>query len=422
MLSKNATLLAAVLSAAALVACSSVGLGMSDSFGGATAGDGGNSDGAPDDPKGNAAGATPDATVSGIIAVHASRNLPAFRLCFPDQAGILPLPDDKLMPNANVVGVDVGGAVHLGAFGSTLTGSTAPVGIEGGAFDAGSSDAGASDAGATDASAAKDAGASSDVVYVIEEKIARQFYPQNSDAEAWPNCGPLVTALLSNGYEGHGIYTTRSADALGATLLTNGAMGVSLIVIEGCLPDTTPGSGLDVAACGAGFTPTTGNLRYRIVPSLPTISATNFPAGKFPVQAMLLSPRVKAEGNSTLSFGLLNGQKMALPALSYGQPVPAVPQPLDFAAADAGDYDSYGFSLQYGDAGLVQSLTTVQALSSPRELPQSFYLLPSNFVILVVGDPAVPALTTGPGGSLHLLAVPVRDPDTLVDAGRDAAQ
>lgn len=89
-------------------------------------------------------------------------------------------------------------------------------------------------------------------------------------------------------------------------------------------------------------------------------------------------------------------------------------------ATDAGDYDSFGFSLRYGsDGGLSQSLAAIQSQSSPRDLPQGFYLLPSNFVILLVGDPTAPPSAAGPGASLHFLAVPVRDPASFVDAGGD---
>ncbi len=374
-------------------------------------------------------GAVNDSSVSGIIAIHASRNLPAFRLCFPDQANILPLPDDKLMPNANVVGVDIGAAVHIGSFATTGKGSGASVGIDGGPYDAGSTAPvdggdgggdggdGGGDAGVkmTDASAP-----SGDVVHVIEEKLARQFYPQGTDASAWPNCGPLVQVLRQNGYEGHGLYTVQSVDTVGATTLTNGAGGVNLIVIEGCSPDPT----LDTTACGDTFTPALGNLRYRIVPSLNTYKPSSVMPGKFPVQTMLLSPRVKASVGAmqtvTFTFGRLADNTGAALPLSSTSPVPVMPKELDFMAADAGDYDSFGFALHYaGDAGLSQSLATIQSQSSPRDLPQSFYLLPSNFVILIVGDPTAPPSAAGPGASLHFLAVPVRDPASFVDAGSD---
>ncbi len=368
-------------------------------------------------------GAGSDPSVSGIIAIHASRNLPAFRLCFPDRSNILPLPDDKLMPNANVVGVDIGAAVHIGSFATTLQGSSAAVGIDGGAYDAGSTapedggDGGAGDAGVKTVDASAPSG---DVVHVIEEKLARQFYPQGTDASAWPNCGPLVTVLKQNGYEGHGLYTVQSVDALGASSLTSGAPGVNLIVIEGCIPDPT----LDAKACGDTFSAALGNLRYRIVPALTTYPAASVKPGKFPVQAMLLSPRVKSSVDAmqtvTFTFGRLADNTGAPLELDSTHPVPTMPKELDFMAADAGDYDSFGFALHYaGDAGLSQSLATIQSQSSPRDLPQSFYLLPSNFVILIVGDPTAPPSAAGPGASLHFLAVPVRDPDTLVDAGGD---
>lgn len=408
--------------------------GMSD-FGGSAADAGGAGSTNPGIGGGPGGASNNDPSVTGIIAVHASRNLPAFRLCFPRQMSVLPLPDDKLMPNANVVGVDVGAAVHIGTLSTTLGGDTSPVGIDGGAYDAGSTapiDGGASDGGnVSDASAPKDAGSvdagppSTEVVYVIEEKLARQFYPQGTDAGSWPACSSLVAVLQQNGYEGHGLYTARSADAIGADILgdaNTNPLGVNLIVIEGCLPDPT----LDTKACGDTFTQSQGNLRYRIVPHLTTLTPASVVPGKFPVQAMLLSPRVKASVDAmqtvTFSFGPKAGTEgsISLPSLQYGAPVPSPnPQQLDFMAS-ASDYDNYGFRLNYGGSTLFQSLTDIQSQSSPRDLPQSFYLLPSNFVVLIVGDPMAPKAAAGPGASLHFLAVPVRDPSTLADAGADS--
>jgi hypothetical protein len=361
-----------------------------------------------------------DPSVSGIIAVHASRNLPAFRLCFPQYADRLPLPDDKVMPNANVVGVDIGSAVHIGSFATTPLGSDTS--LDGGAAGEGGAEGG-QDAGATGPSGnTADAGDPTSI-YVIEEKLTRQFYPQGQDASSYPDCAQLVSVLKANGYDGHGLYSISSVNAVDTGIFATGA-GVNLLVIEGCLPDPS----LTPADCGDSFTTTAGNLRYRIVPSLP-VPLTSEDAGSnvLNFQAMLLSQRVKSSIDTmqtvTFSFGQLDsvadgglpGQQVGS-LTGLGTLAPAMPVATYFPASSPSDYDNYGFVLQYGQNTLAQSLAQIQAQSSPRDLPQDFYLLPSNFVVLIVGDPTVQATAAGPGASLHLLAVPVRDPDTLANA------
>jgi hypothetical protein len=258
-------------------------------------------------------------------------------------------------------------------------------------------------------------------IYVIEEKITRSFYPQGEDANTYPNCAALVSVLQANHYEGHGLYTIGSANNVDASQLKS--PGVNLLVIEGCLPDAT----LTSADCGDMFDPNTGNLRYRIVPSLPVpIASENTGPGVLSFQAIMLSHRVQSaiDANQTVSFsfGLLDdptGTRTPLKDFpgKFGTAVPSMPATTSFAGTDGTEYQTKGFVLTYGTSTLSQSLAQVQAQSSAHDLPQDFYLLPSNFVILIVGDPTVNPPAAGPGASLHFLAVPVRDPDTLADAG-----
>jgi hypothetical protein len=51
---------------------------------------------------------------SGVVVLHAAA-FPPFRLCFENYPDLAPQPDTSLMPEANVVGVEVGSMVRLGA-------------------------------------------------------------------------------------------------------------------------------------------------------------------------------------------------------------------------------------------------------------------------------------------------------------------
>lgn len=51
-------------------------------------------------------------SASGVVLVHAAA-FPAFRLCFENMPELKPQPDSKIMPQANVVGVEVGSVVRL---------------------------------------------------------------------------------------------------------------------------------------------------------------------------------------------------------------------------------------------------------------------------------------------------------------------
>ncbi len=74
----------------------------------------GNDDAGGSPAPGAEAGMTNDRgeAIESLVLVHASPNLPAFRICFdalPDQA---PLPRSRPMPRSNTVGVDVGSAAY----------------------------------------------------------------------------------------------------------------------------------------------------------------------------------------------------------------------------------------------------------------------------------------------------------------------
>ena len=97
-----------------------------------------------------------------------------------------------------------------------------------------------------------------------------------------------------------------------------------------------------------------------------------------------------------------------------------VPQDLvqspTFPTNDDGIYADVGFRVVLNSGSIVaqQSLADVQKLSAPREIPSSYYSVASNYVLLLLGSPAEAQQPDGgdPRKGVHLLAVPVVDPDT----------
>jgi len=386
-----AKLLAATFAAGGLVACA---MAASDgfSFG----------DGTPPGGKGDAeptgAGTSPvGGDVDGVIVVHASRNLPAFRVCFGNKPKLNPLPDSKLMPQSNVVGVEVGGAVHVGALhdrADDVADGGGPKVDSGPALDAAVADSG---------TVKPDASASSSQLYVFREESLR-FRSQL--------CGDLLKdAALKPGtdywaldFTAPGLFTSR---------------GVYLLAVEGCVAGSDPS--LNADNCGQPFTAGQQNLRARVV----SLSAPQNQVGAFYAQTLVLSDPVRAAVRKGQIAGMYFGDlssdamerfdgqnKVALDAVQ-----PASPQKFAFPAKQE-SYDKFGFRGVVGTAKVEQSMARTQELTSPQILPNDFYRLPSNFVVLVLGDPAASA--KDPALGLHFLAIPVRDPDSLVaDAGGD---
>jgi hypothetical protein len=344
-------------------------------------------------------GSTPD--VDGVIAVHASRNLPAFRLCFSNRPGINPLPDSKLMPQSNVVGVEVGSAVHIGEL--RLHVQDFPDGGSpkdgGGATDAASADSGPAPTA--------DAGPGTKA-YVFREDVLR-FRSQvcgdllkdpslKAGTDYWPVDFPSNTTVFSN-------------------------QGVYLIAVEGCVANAGDPQ-LSADTCGQPFTAGQSNLRINVQ----SLSAPKNPGGAFFAQVLVLSDPVRAairkKQTANVYFGQLDGkldrfdQNNAL--LENGPPQPRdVPQQFAFPGDQLDSYQKYGIRAEIAQGKVDQTLARTQELTQPALLPTEFYRLPSNFVVLLLGDPAI--AQTEVGRSLHFLAIPVRDPDQLGDGGADGA-
>lgn len=368
---------AALATTAAIVACGSSATSAFDASGtnapGKNDGTGGASGDADATPSqlGNDAGGGAAAGAGSVVLVHAARNLPAFRVCFQDHTNTLPLPDDKIMPNANVVGVDVGTAVHVGQLepkqSSNPDASIAAYdsGVEGG-VDSGPLPTGE--------------------LHVIEEKLARQFFPQNTDANAWPNCGDLVNVLRQNGYEGHGLYTLKG------DTLTPDLNSAIFVVVKGCLPDPA----LTTTECGPGFTTTAGNLSYQ------TLQVVAQDGSGFDFEGVSASPAVA--DMSTLVYspdGQSKSDPISLKATSVSSSASST-LPADYTVA------KFTLAAPNGAALITSSLADIQARSAPRVLPADFFGLRSTFVLFAIGDPKVTDQTAP--NALHLIAVPVQDP------------
>ena len=315
-----------------------------------------------------------------VILVHAAKSQ-SFRLCFEKEPDRRPAPDSDLMPEANVVGVEVGSAVRLGP----LKGAPGNV-------------------------------------FLFEEPLIRAFYPQFGGAGAGPTCGQL----LSNQNLG------KLSVPLGA-VTADLSSGVHLLVVRGC-PGNTPLRTYSVAECGTGWVAATGNLTVKEI----TLSGARRPLdGNLPAQVVNLSQPLdsaRAGRDVVVSFGDLAAtdaqhvKVVSNPGL-FGNAEPPQPVQLAYASTDIAIYGSTGFRVALvaasdGGAGtkvLDESLAQIQKLSSPRDVPPSYFGAASNYALLLLGDPDAKLADGGADKddrrNLHFLAVPVIEPKA--DGGAD---
>jgi hypothetical protein len=354
-------------------------------------GDGGNreSAGAADDAGGFGSAAPSDGqdlrpVDNAVILVHAAK-AQSFRLCFENELDLLPQPDSQAMPEANVVGVEVGSAVRLGPL-------QGPPGK----------------------------------VYLFEEPLIRAYYPRfGGGGDGAPTCrGLLSSPTLSP-----------LAIELG-TVDANLSNGVHLLVVRGC-PADGPIVKHSAAECGKGWSPATSNLSVNEI----TLAGTTRPeSSTLPAQVVNLSQSLesaRAGRDLVVRFGDLaaadskHATVATNPAL-FGSAAPAEPARLPYDTSDIGIYESVGFRVQLaaaaggGGAGptekvLDESLAKIQKSSSSRDVPPSYYAAASNYALLLLGDPDAKLADGGadddPRRTLHLLAVPVIGPKN--DAGAD---
>ncbi len=321
----------------------------------------------------------PDPNASGVLVVHASANMQAFRLCFGKTGvagNLVPLPDRQLMPQSNVVGVEVGSAVRLKPL---------------------------ADVGLTLASN----GGAPHKVYAIPEKFLRP--PQR------PANTPCA-ALLCPGLGGDCLDQNQFYELQDLPLPTY-QFGVHVLAVSGCIA----GSG-DPASCGADFDVVKGNAK---ISSLDLRAYTHVKPNDFLVQIAQLSPALAGQPIA-VSFGALTTTGVAVKVSStFGDVTPPSPSVVSFDRTDSAIYASDGFSVDVAGISVRQSLASIQALSAPEALPGDYYSTRSNFVMLLLGNPADTSPTGGPktpqtdpGKVVHLLGVPVGQP-YAEDGGTD---
>ncbi len=318
-----------------------------------------------------------------VILVHAAKSQ-SFRLCFENESDRRPQPDSEVMPQANVVGVEVGAAVRLGP----LRGAPG-------------------------------------MVYLFEEPLIRAFYPAFGGAGQGPTCKNLL--------ENMNLQTL--AQPLGR-IDTDLSRGVHLLAVRGCSSDKLGLFKRTVAECGADWTATAGNLS---VTDITLFGAKRPSPGVLPAQVVNLSQPVEgARGKRPLliAFGDLvtPGASQATVARNpvvFGSAQPPQPASLTYDATDIAIYASVGFRVSLEplagpDGGaattlLEESLARIQKLSSPRDVPPTYYAAASNYALLLLGDPNAKLPDGGVDSddrrNLHILAVPVIEPKTDNDAG-----
>ncbi len=302
-------------------------------------------------PSGN----SPDMQTNAVILVHAA-GAPAFRLCFENSPDLRPLPDRDIMPEANVVGVEVGSAVRVPPL-----------------------------------------AASPGRVFLFFEAALRNL--------STLSCRTLIE-------QGN----PPSIDL--GTLGTNLSSGVHLVVVHGCKSNVL--FPYTKEQCGDDYEPDGGeNLGVTAItlPSFPRAGG-GLPAQLVHLSRAIES--AKGADTLAVTFGDLSadgGTELVTNPTLLGGPEPSEPVALSFATSEEGIYATSGFRVEVRGASttnlLSQSLARVQYLSSPTEIPSRYYQTASNYVLLLLGDPNAPDVgDAGPDErrAVHLLAVPVLNP------------
>jgi hypothetical protein len=376
---------AAIISAgAASAACGASS--ESASFGGSGDASGGSSSGAPETP-GDAGPTTPAGRAqpsNGVMLVHAA-DFPPLRVCFEGRPEAQPIPNATTMPDANIVGLDIGTGIRL----APIQNGDKPLGK----------------------------------VFVIEvdpNRIRNGFDESATCGEFICDVGSGPQCLL------------RGRDYAEAGTITDTSLGVSrltVLAVKGC------GNGFQIkqigvpeADCGPGYDVLDGNVSITRIDSL---ELRQRPKGSLPVQLVNLSSRLAPGlGAVTVTYGALAASDAGADAGAAGlsqvadKPEVDVPEPTQDLplAADESVYGTHGFVVDRrtgaGAAFTVKSsLADVQEDSSPLSLPADYYATASNYALLLLGDPR--AQQPNDPRRVHLIAVPMTDPAdvTDVDAG-----
>lgn len=381
---------AVALSLAAASACASMD---SEAAMGEGNGAGGN------DARSPGLGAAESVPARGVVLVHAAQ-FPSFRLCFENMPDELPQPDSKIMPESNVVGVEIGSVVRL-----------PPLKAPG-------------------------------KVFVLDERYVRS----TAGAPDAVKCGDLVADAIGRKKSSKSLVKNSQYFEVSEITTSLGEHGVEALAITGCASRVLLDElGTTNAACGDGWSEAYGNLNAKVVPlgsSQRTADST------LPVQLFHMAPAIDAfkgsDGSLEVTFDRLRADDAGAPAdagtsdaerreISIGAPFEGGRQTtldIDESRGEA-VYGSYGFRIRITSSEppftVDQSLADIQALSAPAEVVTDYYHAASNYALLLLGDPthrpepdAGAQAPYNPRRAVHLLAVPVLDPADA-DAGADAA-
>lgn len=299
---------------------------------------------------GNDAGAAADASIipaNGIVIVHAA-SFGAFRLCFEKQEQRRPIPSADLLPESNLVGVDVGSVVRI----DPIPGSPGKI-----------------------------------WAFAVDD-IAQYYAP----GQAGPTCKDLLKSAAFG--DAHEVGTINDNLSAGVHLLVlRGSVGNQLRIEKISLtafnrmPQTLP---VQVLHLAQNLESLAGNRKIGVIAdaldggdSGPFIEGT-FEAGvPFPTMPFELDYNPDDEGQYATS-----GFMVTLGA------------PLD-AGADAGDAGPRKVIL-------AQSLADIQRLSAPRALPEPWFNAGSSYVLLLLGNAQEADANADELERLHFLAVPLK--------------
>ena len=391
----GALVVAFVSAAAASAACASLGDGQAVGFG---------EDGGPNASSSSSSGGADAGSPlqpqqpTGVMLVHAAE-FPPLRVCFEGRPEARPLPDTTTMPDANIVGLDIGTGIRL----PPIRGA----GRLGKMF----------------------------VIEIDPTRIRTGF-----DESA--TCGELIcppgsrSQCLTEGRD-YAVTTAFEENALGADALT-------ILAIRGCgNAFQLTQLGVASAECGPQWDNLAGNISVeRIGPLDPRRRA----AGVLPVQLVNLAPLLSpAFGAVNVRFGPLDadadagpidggatdggeadaGSASALEQVAESPPLYtlAPARDLSLPGGDESVYGTRGFVIERktgsGNAfRFSASLADVQEASAPLELPDAFYAGASSYALLMLGDPRV--VGSNDPRRVHLVAVPATGPTAGPDGGATA--
>lgn len=352
----------AVCGMAAALACGSSdesafgGVGSFDAGGSSSSGSSGNmaDGGTPQDA------APTMIPANGIVIVHAA-DFGAFRLCFKNEGARRPIPSADLLPESNLVGVDVGSAVRI----DPIQGSPG-------------------------------------TVYAFAVDDIKDFYEPGKPG---PTCGELIVnpSIFQLAHEV-------------ATIDTILATGVHVLVLRGSLDDQS--LRLENVRLNAF------NRPFNTLPVQVIQLARNLEARAGNRKIGVAAGLVADAGDAGLDIVVEGSFEAGVPTPSMPVALDFMPND-EGTYATSGFLVTLGGPLDAGtDAGdggprqviLSQSLADIQRMSAPRALPRPWFNAGSSYVLLLLGNAQETDAAADELERLHFLAVPVAGPPSS-DAG-----